>query len=1491
MEVLPCAPHVGESDCPKPEQETAFKDDGKSGCLQGSDYVVRRDLKFDDLTLTVGESYEVREDGGQFTVEGFPTLDGGSNEDTYFDYDLDGQTLSCYSHDSEENNFEKTDDFAEPGHILENSHPILNTIGGGVSSNHQEGSPHLEIKGLDEPQAVWVKWRGQWQSGIRCARADWPLSTLKAKPTHDRKQYLVIFFPRTRNYSWADVQLVRSINEFPNPIAYKTHQVGIKMVKDLTLARRFIVQKLAVGMLNILDQLNREALTESARDVMVLKDFAMEASHCKDYSNLGKMLLKLQNMILMRCITSDWLLKSLESWKQRCHDANSAECIEMLKEELSDSILWNEVNLQSSEAAQLDGGSDWKSWKSEVMKWFSVSHPISTVVALEQPVSDSPLTMELQTPKKRPKLEVRRADTHVSGTHQSVPVETDASFFNGYMNSALLDAETLKRNSPVEVADLAGSTSCAANNWNDIVVEAGNMAITKTREVDLTPSSVVTHKFSESGNHNRQCMAFIEAKGRQCVRYASEGDVYCCVHLSSRFIGSSAKTEVTTPTDSPMCGGTTVLGTKCKHRALIGSSFCKKHRPHDGKNISSPVNKLKRKFEENLMYPEGTGPTNLVLSREDAIPADPLLMDKGKDHPQESSVSEKTEQPQQNSPSEETLQCIGSWPQVGEPCLESPKRHSLYCDQHIPSWLKRARNGKSRIVSKEVFMELLKNCQSRERKLQLHQACELFYRLLKSILSLRNPVPQEVQFQWAIAEASKDTGVGEFLMKLVFSEKERLKKLWDLGDGQSLQVSSTIENLSPVQVQMLKDSCEETVIKCKICSETLTDDQALGKHWIDSHKKEAQWLFRGYVCAICLDSFTNRKILETHVQERHHVQFVEQCMLLQCIPCGSHFGNPDELWSHVLSVHSSNLSLSSTAQQQDTSSLHKIEANKLGSVEHAKFDNQSVNRRFICRFCGLKFDLLPDLGRHHQAAHMGEQTSSVPRLKKKGIQFYAQKLKSGRLTRPGFKKALTSASYKIRNRSVQNLKKRIQASSSIVPTEFMVQPSVPDAVTLGRLADSQCSAVAKILISEIKKTKLRPNNSEILSIASSACCKVSLQASLEEKYGVLPDRLYLRAAKLCSDHNIIVEWHRDDFICPKGCLQSVRFPFLSPLVPSSDNSFKNRCSPVPNLLSSEWTLDECHCVIDSQHFSMDLSEKNVILCDDISFGQEPMPIACVVDENILNAEGPDGQSTEYSFPWESFTYVRKPLLDESLVLESESLQLGCACAHSTCSSETCDHVYLFDNDYEDAKDIYGKPMHRRFPYDERGCIILEEGYLVYECNQRCSCSRACQNRVLQNGVQVKLEIFKTEKKGWAVRARQAIPRGLFVCEYIGEVIDENEANERRSRYCTVGCGYFYEIDARINDMSRLMEGQVSYVIDATNYGNVSRYINHSCSPNLVNHQVLIESMDSKLAHIGLYASRDIALGEELTYDFRYKLLAGEGRRCECGASNCRGRLY
>ncbi|KAJ6916100.1 hypothetical protein NC652_018707 [Populus alba x Populus x berolinensis] len=190
---------------------------------------------------------------------------------------------------------------------------------------------------------------------------------------------------------------------------------------------------------------------------------------------------------------------------------------------------------------------------------------------------------------------------------------------------------------------------------------------------------------------------------------------------------------------------------------------------------------------------------------------------------------------------------------------------------------------------------------------------------------------------------------------------------------------------------------------------------------------------------------------------------------------------------------------------------------------------------------------------------------------------------------------------------------------------------------------------------------------------------------------------------------------------------------------------------------------------------------------------------------------------------------------------------------------------------EDARDIYGNSMLGRFPYDDKGRIVLEAAI------------KLAQTEFCRNGIRVKL--------GWAVRAGEPILRGTFICEYIGEVLDEQEANDRRDRYGKEGCSYLYKIDAHTNDMSRMVEGQSHYFIDATKYGNVSRFINHSCMPNLANHQVLVNSMDSQRAHIGLYASRDISFGEELTYNYRYELLPGEGYPCHCGASKCRGRLY
>ncbi|XP_028641705.1 histone-lysine N-methyltransferase SETDB2, partial [Grammomys surdaster] len=60
---------------------------------------------------------------------------------------------------------------------------------------------------------------------------------------------------------------------------------------------------------------------------------------------------------------------------------------------------------------------------------------------------------------------------------------------------------------------------------------------------------------------------------------------------------------------------------------------------------------------------------------------------------------------------------------------------------------------------------------------------------------------------------------------------------------------------------------------------------------------------------------------------------------------------------------------------------------------------------------------------------------------------------------------------------------------------------------------------------------------------------------------------------------------------------------------------------------------------------------------------------------------------------------------------------------------------------------------------------------IYECNLFCKCSRQmCQNRVVQHGPQVRLQVFKSEKKGWGVRCLDDIDKGTFVCIYSGKLM-------------------------------------------------------------------------------------------------------------------------
>lgn len=189
----------------------------------------------------------------------------------------------------------------------------------------------------------------------------------------------------------------------------------------------------------------------------------------------------------------------------------------------------------------------------------------------------------------------------------------------------------------------------------------------------------------------------------------------------------------------------------------------------------------------------------------------------------------------------------------------------------------------------------------------------------------------------------------------------------------------------------------------------------------------------------------------------------------------------------------------------------------------------------------------------------------------------------------------------------------------------------------------------------------------------------------------------------------------------------------------------------------------------------------------------------------------------------------------------------------------------------------------------------EEEYArpVFECNVMCHCGESCPNRVVQRGLQFRLEVFKTEKKGWGLRTLEFIAKGRFVCEYAGEVLGFNEACRRIQAQTSKDSNYIIAVREHLHN-GDIMET----FVDPRYIGNVGRFLNHSCEPNLFMVPVRVDSMVPRLA---LFAARDISAGEELSFDYsgrfynlgvtdeEQKSLEEDNRLrkpCYCGSRTC-----
>lgn len=136
---------------------------------------------------------------------------------------------------------------------------------------------------------------------------------------------------------------------------------------------------------------------------------------------------------------------------------------------------------------------------------------------------------------------------------------------------------------------------------------------------------------------------------------------------------------------------------------------------------------------------------------------------------------------------------------------------------------------------------------------------------------------------------------------------------------------------------------------------------------------------------------------------------------------------------------------------------------------------------------------------------------------------------------------------------------------------------------------------------------------------------------------------------------------------------------------------------------------------------------------------------------------------------------------------------------------------------------------------------------------------------------VPLEIFKTVDCGWGVRAPIAVPRGKVIGVFTGELSQSADDD------------YTYHLD--------WFDPNNRWRVTSRRYGNWSRFLNHSCYPNLKAYGVIYDSIpdadDDQRHRLAFVALRDIAKYEELTIDYAPKMRRGGQKDGCCEFGGCK----
>ncbi|KAL7919103.1 hypothetical protein ACQKWADRAFT_323253 [Trichoderma austrokoningii] len=256
-----------------------------------------------------------------------------------------------------------------------------------------------------------------------------------------------------------------------------------------------------------------------------------------------------------------------------------------------------------------------------------------------------------------------------------------------------------------------------------------------------------------------------------------------------------------------------------------------------------------------------------------------------------------------------------------------------------------------------------------------------------------------------------------------------------------------------------------------------------------------------------------------------------------------------------------------------------------------------------------------------------------------------------------------------------------------------------------------------------------------------------------------------------------------------------------------------------------------------------------------------------------------------------FRFINCMVLGHGVEPAEDSFRSGCSCERDVdcqfmgclCLAELEDVGSSSADEDEHQKDEshaangHRKGKKKAYAYhshgDKKGLLrskMLDSKEPLYECHAGCSCSKDCPNRVVERGKTIPLQIFRTPDRGWGVHAQVAIKKGQFVDRYLGEIITSAEADRRRaaSAISQRKDVYLFALDKFTNPESldpRLKGPPLE--VDGEFLSGPTRFINHSCDPNLRIFARVGDHADKHMHDLALFAIREIAAGEELTFDY------------------------